>query len=202
MLHVTRDGLPIIPVISYRPSQLYHVVSDVDSYHLFLPYCTSSFVLKRHTVKSTEGYDILKMQGELTVGFMGFTESYISDVECRPYRMVQVSILCFFILSNGSYCSYQAKASSETPLFQSLITTWQFHSASSTSPHPSADIESTLHRPSSEHEGPTLVTLDLEYEFSNPLYAQISAAFFGQVSKMMVEAFGRRCLEVYGPGTR
>jgi len=50
--------------------------------------------------------------------------------------------------------------------------------------------------------GPTLVTLDLAFAFANPVHAAISAAFFGQVSKMMVNAFEERCLEVYGPGRK
>jgi coenzyme Q-binding protein COQ10 len=47
---------------------------------------------------------------------------------------------------------------------------------------------------------PTLVTLDLEFAFANPMYAMVSATFFGQVSKLMVKAFEERCLEVYGSG--
>lgn len=40
--------------------------------------------------------NILKLQAELKVGFMGFEEKYISNVECRPHEMVQVSYsVCF-----------------------------------------------------------------------------------------------------------
>jgi coenzyme Q-binding protein COQ10 len=53
-----------------------------------------------------------------------------------------------------------------------------------------------------ENKGPTLVTLDLEYAFANPIHAAVSSAFFGQVSKMMVEAFEKRCLALHGPGTQ
>lgn len=38
--------------------------------------------------------NVLKLQAELTVGFMGFEEKYISDVECRPHELVQV---CLFV---------------------------------------------------------------------------------------------------------
>ena len=50
--------------------------------------------------------------------------------------------------------------------------------------------------------GPTLLTLDLSYAFANPLHAAVSSTFFGQVSKLMVEAFEKRCLAVYGPGRK
>lgn len=46
---------------------------------------------------------------------------------------------------------------------------------------------------SSASRGPTLVTLDLAFAFANPAHAVVSAAFFGQVSKLMVTAFERRC---------
>ncbi|KIJ57195.1 hypothetical protein M422DRAFT_238783 [Sphaerobolus stellatus SS14] len=172
-------------ILPYRQSQLYNIVADVESYHRFVPYCVTSRVLGRNTVKSStqDLPDILKMRGELTVGFMGYEESYISNVECRPYEMVQ------------------AIASSEIPLFKSLITTWRFQPASSASPHPTANVEATLHRQPPDEEA-TLVTLDIEYEFANLIYGQLSKAFFSQVSKMMVAAFEQRCLEVYGPGTK
>jgi coenzyme Q-binding protein COQ10 len=94
----------------------------------------------------------------------------------------------------------QAVASAEIPLFKSLVTTWRFQPASSASPHPTADLTSTLHEPAAAENGPTLLTFDLEYAFTNPLHAHVSAAFFGQISKMMIRAFEERCLEVYGPG--
>lgn len=40
--------------------------------------------------------NILKLQAELQVGFMGFEEKYISNVECRPHEMVQVSFSALF----------------------------------------------------------------------------------------------------------
>lgn len=78
------------------------MVADVESYHRFLPYCVSSRVLSKSTSKSADGtQDILKMQGKLTVGFMGYEESYISNVDCRPHEMVQVRIKRFvWIFSN------------------------------------------------------------------------------------------------------
>ena len=96
----------------------------------------------------------------------------------------------------------QAVASPDIPLFKSLVTTWRFQPASSSSPHLTTDLTSTLHNPSSAENRPTLVTIDLQYAFANPLHAHLSATFFGQVSKMMIQAFEKRCLEVYGPGLR
>jgi coenzyme Q-binding protein COQ10 len=117
------------------------------------------------------------MEAELTVGFLSFKESYVSQVTCHPYHSVE------------------AVASSSTPLFKSLSTTWRFQSGlsrPSSEPLPSHDKCNQTH--------PTLVTLDIAYAFANPLHAAVSSTFFGQVSKRMVEAFEARCQEVYGPG--
>jgi coenzyme Q-binding protein COQ10 len=65
-------------------------VADVDSYHRFLPFCTGSRVL---TPVPDGGFDIKKayeVEAELSVGFMGMNESYMSLVLFRPHEQVQV----------------------------------------------------------------------------------------------------------------
>ncbi|CAE6422490.1 unnamed protein product [Rhizoctonia solani] len=171
-------------ILPYTQHQLYNLVSDVNSYHFFLPFCTNSRVLTPIPLggfKTDEPYEV---EAELEVGFMGMKESYVSLVRCRPWEMVQ------------------AVATSSTPLFKRLETTWRFQPASASSPHPtnavsppnSIDIESGLNK------GPTLLSIDLDYQFINPLHAAVSKAAFERVSGMMVQAFERRCLEVYGKG--
>ncbi|EGN93078.1 hypothetical protein SERLA73DRAFT_116526 [Serpula lacrymans var. lacrymans S7.3] len=156
----------------FRRRQLYDIVADVQSYHRFVPYCTSSRILERRVAKSP----VIEMDAELTVGFLAFKESYISKVTCKPYESVE------------------AVASSSTPLFKTLTTTWRFHSASSTSEGKPRSTSTAL-----DDSEPTLVTLDLAFAFSNPLHAAVSTTFFGQVSKLMVKAFEDRCIAVYGP---
>ncbi|KAH9938047.1 dehydrase and lipid transport-domain-containing protein [Fomitopsis serialis] len=176
-------------ILPYKQSQLYNVVTDVDSYPHFLPFCISARALRRVPASDDKP---LTMQAEMTVGFLSFKESYISDVTCLPNRSVEIA------------------ASSSTPLFRTLNTVWRFQPASSDSPHPSSRpplsgpsssaIASHNSQDAAEDKGPTLVTLDLAFSFANPVHAAVSAAFFGQVSKMMVKAFEERCLIVYGPG--
>ena len=83
----------------------------------------------------------------------------------------------------------QAEASSSTPLFKTLKTSWTFQPVTS-------QINANAENP--EQMGPTLVTLDIVYAFANPLHATMSGAFFGKVSKKMVRAFEDRCHQVYG----
>lgn len=175
-------------IFPYRRSQLYDIVADVASYPRFVPFCTGSRVLDTSLEPGKLGeLPATVMDAELTVGFISFRESYVSRVTCKPFESVE------------------AVTSSSTPLFKTLATTWRFQPASSETPRSSAVEKYNPHVQQSkvgrDHEnGPTLVTLDLAFAFANPLHATVSAAFFGQVSALMVKAFAERCLTVYGPG--
>ncbi|KAL5507785.1 hypothetical protein ACEPAH_5403 [Sanghuangporus vaninii] len=192
-------------ILPYSQKQLYRVIADVDNYQHFLPYCTESKVLTKWRVEADPDQRVVKQEARLTVGFLAFKESYVSEVTCRPYHSVE------------------AVASSGTPLFRKLVTTWRFQPADPSSPHPektgvpkdktssstSQPLETAAHanlatpdHPSSSSNGPTLLSIDLVFAFANPVYAAASAAFFKDVSSMMVEAFEKRCMEVYGPGTK
>ncbi|KAJ7638779.1 dehydrase and lipid transport-domain-containing protein [Roridomyces roridus] len=143
--------------LPYTRQQLYDVVSDVDSYRHFVPHCSSSRVLS----STDKTKSPVQLEAELTVQFLAFKESYVSRVTCVPLESVQ------------------AVASSSTPLFKELTTTWRFQSTN-------------------QPDKSTLVSLDLAYAFANPIHAALSSSFFGQVSRMMVEAFEQRCAAVYG----
>ncbi|KAH8989744.1 hypothetical protein EDB92DRAFT_1867500 [Lactarius akahatsu] len=129
----------------------------------------------------------LQMEAELTVAFLAFTEHYTSRVTCVPYESVR------------------AVAVSSTPLFKMLETTWRFQSPSTSTSRARTDLDGATSppRPASagtNDTGPTLLSLDLAFEFANPLHAAVSSAFFGKVSALMVKAFEERCVKVYGPG--
>ncbi|KAF8351497.1 dehydrase and lipid transport-domain-containing protein [Amanita rubescens] len=156
-------------VLPFGQAQLYNVVSDVASYPRFVPFCTTSRITKP-LAENQQGSGVHVMEAELTVGFPPLEESYVSRVTCIPYTSVM------------------AEASSSTPLFKTLKTSWTFQPVTSQA---NADVENR------EQWGPTLVTLDLVYAFANPLHATMSGAFFGKVSKKMVRAFEDRCHQVY-----
>jgi len=115
------------------------------------------------------------LDAELTVGFLNFKESYESVVTCIPFKSVE------------------ATASSSTPLFKTLSTTWRFQSHSQSLTFKSEDGPGP-----SDPPGPTLVSFSLAYQFANPIHAGVSSLFFGQVSKLMIQAFEDRCSQVYG----
>ncbi|TFK75948.1 hypothetical protein BDN72DRAFT_954485 [Pluteus cervinus] len=178
----------------YNQKELYDIVSDVSLYPRFVPFCTSSRVVKPPSRSSQPGATSYTMEAELTVGFLQFTEKYTSRVTCIPYKSVQ------------------AVAASSTPLFKTLSTTWRFEPAlggisRNSDRQPRSQPTSQLQRQQqsgvdqANKATSTWVSLDLEYGFTNPLHATVSAAFFGQVSKLMVKAFEDRCAEIYGSRT-
>ena len=88
---------------SYSCKQLYNVVTDVDSYHTFIPYCRSSRVIASRQVSrpiagagDIEAPSAVRKEAELTVGFLVFKESYVSEVTCIPFQSVEVRLFCRF----------------------------------------------------------------------------------------------------------
>ena len=55
-------------------------------------------------------------------------------------------------------------------------------------------------KPVEHNDSPTLLTIDLSFSFANPLHRIASQAFLPKVSDLMVEAFEKRCVQVYGKG--
>ncbi|WVF68449.1 hypothetical protein IAT40_003215 [Kwoniella sp. CBS 6097] len=157
----------------------------------------------------TPGTKPFEVLAELAVGFGGLEERYVSKVVGKPFESVT------------------ATATKQTPLFKSLITRWSFAPASSQSPHPSFNPTSTSPTPTrssassssssspspsepvtpgqqssqSPDVGPTLLTIDLAFNFANPLHRIASQAVLPKVADKMIEAFEKRCLKVYGKGT-
>jgi ribosome-associated toxin RatA of RatAB toxin-antitoxin module len=81
---------------------LFGVVSDVDKYHEFVPWCRKSKVISKQNNHMT---------AELEVGFNMFNERYVSKVEVSQPTLV-------------------AAVSTETALFNYLKTEWKFTPAS------------------------------------------------------------------------
>lgn len=68
-------------------------MADVDSYRHFVPYCTASKVLNSRSVESPGNGRTTLKEAELTVGFLTFKDSYISNVTCTPYISVEVRLI-------------------------------------------------------------------------------------------------------------
>mmetsp|Transcript_22125 Transcript_22125/g.44555 ORF Transcript_22125/g.44555 Transcript_22125/m.44555 type:complete len:186 (+) Transcript_22125:40-597(+) len=89
-------------LINQPINTLYNVVSDVDRYNEFVPWCKESNVISRSGKNIT---------AELVVGFNIFTEKYTSKIETNEPNLVSA-------------------VSTETNLFEYLKTEWKFTPAS------------------------------------------------------------------------
>ena len=83
------------PFSSYTQKELFEIVADVASYNRFVPFCAGSRIInppkELHVAESHSPLSV--MEAELTVGFLGFREKYVSQVTFTPYQSVQVFLL-------------------------------------------------------------------------------------------------------------
>jgi len=91
--------------LPHTPAALYRLVSDIDAYHLYLPYCLGSRITSR--CPSTNS----PTEADLRVGWGAFDETFRSRVTCVPERL-----------------TVRADAS-ENPLFERLTATWEIADA-------------------------------------------------------------------------
>ncbi|GBC05183.1 hypothetical protein RclHR1_06090001 [Rhizophagus clarus] len=144
-------------VIGYTQKQLYDVVSNIDEYKNYIPYCTNSEVLKTQTINNRNK----QLTAVLGVGFNGISETYISEVTCERPGLVRADV--------------------SDDLFKHLSAIWRI------APH---------------HESPSThcdLSFHLEFEFSSILYSQIANVFFDEINMMIIDAFEKRCYNLYGP---
>ena len=71
-----RRQLRLTETVRHPREAVFTVVSDVARYSEFLPFCGVSTVLKHHNDRSFDA--------RLSLGFMAFSENYISHVQVRP----------------------------------------------------------------------------------------------------------------------
>ncbi|WFC98523.1 putative secondary metabolism biosynthetic enzyme [Malassezia yamatoensis] len=97
-------------VLNYSCKELYTIVSDVNSYSKFVPFCVESRILGKTSkpspaTKQEQATSVV--DAELAIGFAALRETYVSEVSMRPDDFVKA----------------RAKPSA---LFNELSTTWQF----------------------------------------------------------------------------
>ncbi|PVZ98072.1 hypothetical protein BB558_005935 [Smittium angustum] len=186
-------------ILPYSQEQLYNVVSDVDNYKNFVPWCIDSSVFLE-TKKEILGQNgkVSQVQAALKIGFKQFSEKYTSTVEMHEHSKV-------------------SSTSIDSLLFKKLISTWTFTPVENTNVN---DNTKNL-----ENSGPerksflpinpviqkqieqcpdiqkpelgTWVIFEIEFEFRSAIYSYTSKLFFDQVCKKMIGAFTARCSKLY-----
>ena len=150
---------------------VYEVVSDVQSYQEFVPYCVKSRVLHEGRRPSRvqpggekpggkedqdQGHALTEFDAELQIGFRLFHESHVSRVTCVRPRGDDGS---------GGYVRAEALPGG---LCDSLVSLWSFEPTKS---------------------GGCKLSFHVDFEISNPLHAAAIAGFFEQVTLQQMDAF-------------
>jgi coenzyme Q-binding protein COQ10 len=152
----------------------YQVVSDVQAYPHFVPWCISSNITRPLARIASEGNVMesngsqeseekmqQEMEAELTVGFKNlFTEKYTSHVTLFPSN-TQPKVIA---------------VSSNTHILDYLHTTWEFKAAGANKNH-------------------CWVNFKVDFQFKSSLYNQVSSIFMKEVVEKMVVSFEKRMLD-------
>ncbi|TDZ74224.1 Coenzyme Q-binding protein coq10 [Colletotrichum trifolii] len=156
--------------LPYASAQLYDVISDVDSYSSFVPYCAHSRVAQWSAPDETGRK--WPTQADLRVGWGGFEETFTSKLRCVPGESVEA-------ISGADVAGASPGNGGEGgAVFRSLVTKWQL-------------------RPLTSGTG-TEVDLVIRFQFANPLYSAVSAAVSEKVAGVMIQAFEKRVQSVLG----
>ena len=187
----TRRRVFLNDEVAYPREDVFAVVADVCRYTEFLPFCAASRVITRHSAHSFDA--------ELSLGFLAFTEQYVSRVEVRRgwscsavsrsstseawpaaarrarARGPDCAVLRCAQLSPPS--SIIATAS-DTPLFVHLTTGWRFDEG--TTP------------------GSCRLHFELDLLLRSMMHDQALAAVIERVAAQQVGAFKNRCDHLLG----
>ncbi|ORX96074.1 dehydrase and lipid transport-domain-containing protein [Clohesyomyces aquaticus] len=179
--HQTLTATRTLP---YPPAPIYNIISDVPSYSSFLPYCQSSAVTKWSSPDATF-HRCWPSEAQITVGWGGITESFISRIFCVPGRIVEsVGGATESALNRDDITHHlddksggNGTRSAQDGLLTHLRSRWTIN------PVP-AD--------SGKESEKTEVKLSLEFAFSNPMYSAVSAGVAPKVAEVMIKAFEER----------
>ncbi len=186
-------------ILPYKPSSLYTLIADVDSYSSFLPYCLDSKVTKWSAPDSNG--QRWPAEGVLKVGWGGVTEKFTSRLFCVPGSVVEALSGEAVTTLPKSDIAHHAETfdvpAHANNIFKSINTRWTVRPFHYKPPPGTLQTDKAVH-PAMEQ---TEVHLSLEFQFSNPLYAALSKPVTPRVAKIMMEAFEVRARKLLdGPG--
>ncbi|GAB1733182.1 hypothetical protein NU195Hw_g3724t1 [Hortaea werneckii] len=200
--------------LQYPSKLIYSVISDVGSYSTFVPWCQGSIVTK--TSQPASDGKTYPEEAKLVIGFNSdVSEEFTSRVYCVPGQVVEAvsgdaetTLLPEEIPHHGPRpTSAEEDASRKDTVMTSLLTRWTLRPYPYKPPPMSATHPATTHKNHEETsdlpgQEKTEVSLNISYQFANPLYAAMSSAAAPKVAEKMIEAFETRVKMVMeGPGT-
>ncbi|KAL1595818.1 Coenzyme Q-binding protein coq10, mitochondrial [Paraconiothyrium brasiliense] len=166
-------------VLPYPAAPIYSIVSDVQSYSSFLPYCQSSAVTRWSSPDSTYARK-WPSEASLVIGWGNLTESFSSRVFCVPGRLVE---------SIGGDTETDLKAQDITHHLEGVQDGDKGARGAANGLMTHLRSRWTIE---ALEKDTTKVTLALEFAFSNPMYMALSAGAAPKVADIMVKAFEER----------
>lgn len=77
----------LVRTIDAKPQQIYEVVSQIDKYTDFIPYCIDSFIDKRDFITGNP------ISAGLRIGFQSYDEKFVCNVNCQEFQEKQKFIV-------------------------------------------------------------------------------------------------------------
>lgn len=203
-----RQSLSASRTLSYPAGALYNIIADVDAYSSFLPYCTASRIT-RWTAPDADGRRWPR-EAEMRVGWAGYEERVRSRVYCQPGAVLeaiggeaQKSIpdadLSSLYHKEGEQeeDEHSTTTTTDTSLFTYLFTRWTIR------PFPYKPPAQTDNPLDGSAQAPAIeksdVSLKLDFQLANPVYAAMSKALAPSIASRMIEAFEKRAAELIPP---
>lgn len=137
-----------IKYLPHTPDQMFKLVSDVESYPQFLPWCLATRIKRR------EEHVLI---ADMVIGFKMFREKFTSRVELLEPDRIHVTY------TDGP--------------FKYLNNHWIFK------PHGHGQVE---------------IDFYVDFEFRSKILQKVIGAVFNEAVQIMVQAFEKRALEIYG----
>lgn len=165
----TPQKYTVCRTLPHARADLFDLIRDIDAYAGFVPFCTASKVTRRDDA----GWPV---SADLTVGFKQYEESFSSRVRC---------------LTGGSSGSSVEAVANNHPLFERLVTAWRIEV-----PKDAREVEGKVEEDTRPGEQRSLVHLDIEYQFANPVYGALSQAVLPKVADQIIQAFEKHAEQV------
>lgn len=168
-------------VVGWSPEALFAVVSDVGRYSEFVPLCTQSRVIKTH------GPDLF--DATLGLGYMGISEEYTSRVQlARPTSVVAEALDARLFTRMRTVWTFAPEDDvGEDRVPRACLAGWSGEAAT-----PGNAVSFAI--------GTCKLSLSIEMQLRAHSHDQLLRAVMDQFAANQVDAFKRRCVELYGEG--
>lgn len=164
--------------LPYPANKIYAVISDVGSYSSYLPYVQQSLVTRTSNI-APDG-KVYPEEGKLTIGFGDqMREEFWSRVYCVPDSVVEaVSGKAETTIPEGERKHHTPRPRVEEDktrkedVLSHILTRWSLRPV--------------------QGQAKTEVSLGIEVQFTNPLYAAFTSSAVPKVAEKVIDAFEKR----------